>query len=405
MNRIFPKIVAASTLAALMAIFVAHTALAALSVQISGVANGAYYNSGVRPTYNAPGASSVSATLNGGAFTGGTLVSTEGNYLLTVTAVSSGGATFKNVRFTIDNTAPVINITGVSNGQTYTDQSVRPVFTTNEGSISATLNGGSISSGTLISTVGNYLLTVTAADAAGNVTFRSIRFTLNKSTTPPVVPPVTPPTTPETPGTPAVPVPTSGTTKTAKIIKRFAKAVTVTPVPTETCAVPCADPMDAVLRDVSMTKAESADGLGGNLNSCRNVRITGHAQDGLLVILYIKKEGTDVPLIGFVKAGAGDQYQFTTDRPLSEGFYTVFAKLAQEGGKTGPMIEVGNFQVDKCSRWLVWFWIAIALVVLILGGIAWWLASRRRRSLEEEGELITEEPLEEAIDSSREDRL
>lgn len=422
MRNKFSKQVGLITLAAMAATFAAHTALAALSVQINGVSYGGAYKSAM-PTFSASGAS-VSATLrrdnaivgSSGTFSSGTLLNRDGFYSLVVTARdSAGNVNFKDVVFTIDTIAPIITLTGVYNGLV-SDQNVRPVFQTNEGTISATLkkdNGpaGNFVSGTLLTNTGTYSLVVTARDIAGNVTFKDVVFTIRRGTTPPVEPPVnppvTPPATPETPGTPATPVPTTGTVKTAKSITSIARAVTVTPAPTETCAVPCPDPMDAILKNVTMTRAESADGLGGNLNSCRNARITGSAQDGLLVILYIKKEGMDVPLIGFVKAGAGDQYRFTTDKPLAEGFYTVFAKLAQEGGKTGPMVEVGHFQVDKCSRWLVWLWIAIALVILILGGLVWWLVSRRRRRMEEEdeGELITEEPLEEAIDNPGEDRL
>ena len=415
MRKIFTKLIAAASVGAIVLTSFGASALAALTVQVSGVSNGASYNTDVRPSFSAAGATSLSATLNGGTVANNTLIGTEGSYLLTITAVGGGNVTFKDVRFAIDKTAPVISISGVTNGQTYTDQSVRPYFSTNEGALTATLNGGTIANGTLISTVGDYLLTVTAADAAGNVTFRNVRFALRKSITPPVNPPVTPPTTPETPGTPATPVPTNGTTKTVKGITKIAKAVTVPAAPTETCAVPCPDPMDAILKDVSVTKIENADGLGGNLNSCRNVRITGHAQDGLLVILYIKKEGTDVPLIGFVKAGAGDEYRFTTDKPLAEGTYTVFAKLAQEGGKTGPMIEVGHFQVEKCSRWLVWLWLLIILIALIVGSVIGWLVSRRRRRNAEaratddmkdmDEDALSDEIVEEATDEMDSDRL
>jgi hypothetical protein len=81
------------------------------------------------------------------------------------------------VKFTIDKTAPVV--TGISNnGQYRKDVTV----TFNEGT--ATINGASITSGTVISKEGTYTLKVT--DHAGNVT--TVKFTIDK--TAPTVPKV-----------------------------------------------------------------------------------------------------------------------------------------------------------------------------------------------------------------------
>jgi hypothetical protein len=376
MKKIFTKLFASAMIVSMaFSLFVA-TAKAAINIQLSGVANGGIYNSAA-PVFGASGAN-VSATLNGGSFASGTLVNQAGFYRLVITARNGTEVNFRDAVFTIDTTAPVITITGVYNSE-ITDQNVRPYFSTNEGNVSATLNGGSFASGTLITSEGTYSLVVTARDAAGNVTFKDIVFTIRRGTTPPVNPPVTPPV--ENPVNPVV-----GIIKTAKSTVKIAKAATITPVAESTCAVPCVDPFDAILKDVNITKIENADGLGGNLNSCRNVRITGHAQDGLLVILYIEKDGSDVPMIGFVKAGAGDEYQFVTDKPLAAGDYTVFAKLAQEGGKTGPMIEVGSFHVERCNRLVVWMWLLIILIVLIAAGLIGWFMSRRRHAQKEVGE-------------------
>ena len=404
MKKLLTKIFAAAVIAAMSFPMSVLTVRAAVNIQLSSVASGIYYYNTDVTLINS---SSVAATVDGGAldYPSNRNLSNEGAYGIKIWHRDS--RTFTDLLLNIDKTAPIISLSGISNNQV-TSQNVTPVFSTNEGNISATLNGGVWFSGRTISNDGTYRLVITARDAAGNVTFRDIMFTIRRGTNPPVTPPTTP-------TTPATPVPTNGTAQTAKTITRIAKAVTVTAAPVEACAVPCPDPMDAILRDVNVTKIEGADGLGGNLNSCRNVRITGHTQDGLLVILYIKKEGMDVPLIGFVRAGAGNEYQFTTDKPLAEGTYTVFAKLAQEGGKTGPMIEVGHFQVEKCSRWLVWLWLLIILIALIVGSVIGWLVSRRRRrnaearatdNMEDMNEdALSDEIVEEATDEMDSDRL
>jgi len=71
-----------------------------------------------------------------------------------------------------DTTSPVINITGVADGQQYSEP-VTPEFTVSddtdpEPSVSATLDGNPFTSGTEISDVGEYELVVTAIDASGN---------------------------------------------------------------------------------------------------------------------------------------------------------------------------------------------------------------------------------------------
>jgi len=70
-----------------------------------------------------------------------------------------------------DTTSPVINITGVADGQQYSEP-VTPVISVSDDdpnpSVNATLDGNPFTSGTEISDVGEYELVVTAIDASGN---------------------------------------------------------------------------------------------------------------------------------------------------------------------------------------------------------------------------------------------
>ncbi len=89
--------------------------------------------------------------------------------------------------FQVDATAPVIEITGVNDGDLLT-QSATPVITiieANPVSSTISLNAAAYTSGTTISADGNYLLSVVARDLAGNVAARSLRFEID--TTVPLV--------------------------------------------------------------------------------------------------------------------------------------------------------------------------------------------------------------------------
>ncbi|MBE7452722.1 MAG: hypothetical protein HS111_28740 [Kofleriaceae bacterium] len=80
--------------------------------------------------------------------------------------------------FTIDNTPPVIQIAGVADGAWYA--SGRTVTFTHDdahlGTTTATLNGSPLTSGAVVSTEGQKVLVVTATDAAGNQTVRTVTF-------------------------------------------------------------------------------------------------------------------------------------------------------------------------------------------------------------------------------------
>jgi len=120
----------------------------------------------------------VTATLNGETFNSGEVVSEVGEYELVVTAIDgSGNEAEVAVNFEIveveDTTAPVINITGVEEGQVIVSpNTVTPEFTISDEdpnlTVTATLNGEPFNSGEVVSEVGEYELEVTAIDGSGN---------------------------------------------------------------------------------------------------------------------------------------------------------------------------------------------------------------------------------------------
>lgn len=144
-------------------------------VVIAPISN-AYYSADVTVAFS--DANLATATLDGTAVVSGTIVSTEGVHVLVVTDLAGNSIT---IIFTIDKTSPVIN--GVTEGVYYnTDKTI--VFS--DANIeTATLNGATFVSGTVVSVEGNYILVVT--DLAGNKT--TVHFAIDK--TAPVVAGVT----------------------------------------------------------------------------------------------------------------------------------------------------------------------------------------------------------------------
>ena len=77
----------------------------------------------------------------------------------------------------LDVTAPEITVNGVSNGSIY-NSAVTPVISVNEGSYTVTLNGKPYD-GTAISEDGQYVLEITAKDAVGNESKKTITFSID----------------------------------------------------------------------------------------------------------------------------------------------------------------------------------------------------------------------------------
>lgn len=157
-------------------------------IEITGVADGVVYPNDRLITFsqNDVNAGSVTATLNGSAFSSGTLVSAEDDYVLNVTASDLAGnmASAVTVSFGIDKTAPEINVSGVIEG-TYYNTNVTIAFSQTDahaGATTATLNGSAFASGTTVTAEGDYTLVVNATDAAGNAADPvTVTFTVDKT--------------------------------------------------------------------------------------------------------------------------------------------------------------------------------------------------------------------------------
>jgi lactocepin len=151
-------------------------------ITVTGVEDGKLYKTNVTPVFNA-NEGTVTATLNGKAYKGEE-ITVGGEYELIVSATNlAGNASTYKVNFTIDNTAPVITVTGVEDGKLY-KTNVTPVFNANEGTVTATLNGKAYK-GEKITVDGKYELIVNAIDLAGNTVTYKVNFTID--TTPPAI--------------------------------------------------------------------------------------------------------------------------------------------------------------------------------------------------------------------------
>ncbi|RTE08542.1 S-layer homology domain-containing protein [Paenibacillus whitsoniae] len=129
---------------------------------VTGAADGQSYKTDITLIV-----SGGTAKLDNAPYTGGTVISTEGEHTLVATDAAGNMTT---VTFTIDKTAPIV--TGVEENGLY---KVDKEITFNEGN--ATLGSSAFTSGTTVSTEGAHTLTVT--DTAGNVT--TVHFTIDKT--------------------------------------------------------------------------------------------------------------------------------------------------------------------------------------------------------------------------------
>jgi len=158
-------------------------------IDITGVTEGQVIVSPntVTPEFTVSDDATVTATLNGEPFTSGTVVSEVGEYELEVTAIdASGNEVEVAVNFEIveveDTTPPVIDITGVTEGQVIVSpDTITPVFSVSDETdpdpiLIATLNGEPFTSGTVVSEVDEYELVVTAIDASDNEAEAAVNF-------------------------------------------------------------------------------------------------------------------------------------------------------------------------------------------------------------------------------------
>jgi hypothetical protein len=168
-------------------------------ITVDGVADGLSYPDPATITFSAiddvDPAPVTTATLDSVLFTSGTVVSAPGAHVLVVTSTdASGNTATTTINFTIeaapDTTAPVITVSGVADGGSYTGP-VAATFSAIDAvdgpvTPTATLNGVPYNSGTEISAVGAYVLVVTASDGVPNTATTTINFTI-AATQPPVV--------------------------------------------------------------------------------------------------------------------------------------------------------------------------------------------------------------------------
>ncbi|WP_035058652.1 CARDB domain-containing protein [Andreprevotia chitinilytica] len=106
----------------------------------------------------------------------------DGSHTAKVRATDSLGlvSTIPSVTWVVDNTAPVITVTGVTAGTTYSG-SVTPAITVTDANLQSstiTLNGAAFVSGTAVTADGSYTLVVNATDKAGNTASSSVAFTI-----------------------------------------------------------------------------------------------------------------------------------------------------------------------------------------------------------------------------------
>ncbi|MDN8552380.1 Ig-like domain-containing protein [Citrobacter werkmanii] len=404
---------------------------------IGVVPNGGSTNE-TRPTITGTGeAGSTISIYNGASLVGTALVQANGNWSFTPTnalaagtwnltakATDTAGNTgpASDVRsFTIDTTAPVAPVittvfddqgplTGnLSNGQITDD--ARPTFsgTSEPNAIIRIFDNGSLlteitanSSGNWSYTptqptapamaTGNHVITVTAIDAAGNVSPASDSFTFVVDTTAPLLPVITLVTDDMPPGTGAItngqstndPTPTfSGTAEAGATITLYENNTvlgtttvlangtwsvttstlgsgthTITAVATDaagnasqptggfTLTVDTSAPATPILTTVV---DDVAGGVFGNLNNGQisndsRPTLNGTAEVGSTVSVY---DGNT--LLGTTTAGVGGAWSFTPGTPLSEGSHTLTVTATDAAGNNSPATNSFVIVVDTTA--------------------------------------------------------
>lgn len=159
---------------------------AAPVITVTGITAGALRNIPATISFSAADAhpGTVTATLDGAAFSSGGVVSGEGDHLLVVSATdAAGNAATVSVPFSLDFTAPVLTVSGVTEGAS--GAGFTPVFSATDVhavTVAATLDGAAFASGTTVSRAGAHTLVVTATDGAGNVATQTVHFTVTGGT-------------------------------------------------------------------------------------------------------------------------------------------------------------------------------------------------------------------------------
>jgi hypothetical protein len=178
--------------------------IAPAPVTVTGLLSG-IYNVSVTPSWRDVAGTTSTATLNGVAYTKGTIISADGVYTLVVTTTKTlnGFTALNTIDFTISLAPMSVTVSGVSAGSTYNpNSSVTPSWTDAVGTTStAILDGAAYTNGTAISTNGAHTLQVTTTKTSNGLTaLTSISFMIGSPPTPVYVTqggltwmPVTPP--------------------------------------------------------------------------------------------------------------------------------------------------------------------------------------------------------------------
>ena len=150
-----------------------------------------FTNHDVMPDVTVSEPSTLSITLNGAAFTSGTVVTEERAHALTATATDRAGNTdTAAAAFTIDRTKPIVDITPIA---PFTSQHVTPEITVNEPATwSMTLNGAAFTIGTVITEEREHALAATATDRAGNIGTAQVAFTIDRGVPVVTIAPIAP---------------------------------------------------------------------------------------------------------------------------------------------------------------------------------------------------------------------
>lgn len=156
-------------------------------ITIRGVCDGSHYDHSVYPVILIDGqpADPAQVSLNGQPFSSGSEVSTEAFYTLTAQATDpAGNQSTRSIQFVLDFTAPLILVSGVQDGQTYTEPVIASWQVTDNwlDVQEATLNGAPVTSPLEIRMSANYVLQITGSDRAGNFSMERIVLTMDGET-------------------------------------------------------------------------------------------------------------------------------------------------------------------------------------------------------------------------------
>ncbi|MEJ2065683.1 MAG: CARDB domain-containing protein, partial [Reinekea sp.] len=154
------------------------------SISIDGVNEGVVYNSSVVPVITVTDAnlSESYISLNEKPYISGTPITEEGRYTLFVDVTDlAGNITQATLSFIIDKTSPLIEITGVIDGQLFNTSVLPEISITDENlaTSSITLNAEDFIPGTTIVDEGEYQLQVNATDIAGNTSSQKLEFRID----------------------------------------------------------------------------------------------------------------------------------------------------------------------------------------------------------------------------------